>query len=82
MSIYGGERMWCQACGTVTASGDCDCTRMGTGTQNLVNYADTLQQDLQEVMKINNELREIALAAREHVPPELVNRIDAAVSPS
>lgn len=79
MSIFGGERMWCQACGTVSSSGDCDCTRMGTGTQSLVNYADTLLADLQEVMKINNELREIALAARDHVPPELLARIDKAV---
>ena len=34
---------------------------------NFVNYADTLQADMQEVMGINNELREIVMAAREHV---------------
>lgn len=39
------ERMWCSTCGTVTRSGECDCTRMDTGTQNFVNYADSLKDD-------------------------------------
>lgn len=37
------------------------------------------KSDVQEIMKINNELREIALAARDHVPPELLARINKAV---
>ena len=31
-------RMLCEACGTLTGTGRCDCTKMGTGTQRLVPY--------------------------------------------
>ncbi len=30
--------MWCEACGSLTVDGECDCTRMGTGTQRLIPY--------------------------------------------
>lgn len=45
------ERMWCQACGTVTRNHECDCTQFGTnsGTQNLVNYADSLCSNIQNL---------------------------------
>lgn len=41
--------------------------------------ADHFRTDLDVIMKINNELREIVLAARDHVPASLLARIDAAV---
>lgn len=78
------ERMWCRACGTVTADMLCDCNHWPDGHEmkrepEFVNYSDSLQSDMQEIMRINNELREIVLAARDHVPAELLARIDAAV---
>ncbi len=41
---------------------------------------DAIRSDLQIIMNINNELREIALAARDHVPSDLLNRINKAVT--
>lgn len=83
MSIYGGEREWCEACGTVTSSGDCDCTRMGTGTQNLHNYADTLLKQAQELAKTNDELREMLKQTRNYVDKDhygMLAEIDALLS--
>jgi hypothetical protein len=50
------ERMWCKSCGAVTRSGECDCTRTGSTTQNLVNYADSLNDDARALSAINAEL--------------------------
>jgi hypothetical protein len=55
------ERMWCSSCGTVTRTMDCDCTKMETGTQNLVNYADSMCDELQNISAANDLLR-MALA--------------------
>ena len=32
------KAMHCTSCGSLTIDGECDCTRMGTGTQRLVPY--------------------------------------------
>lgn len=37
---YLARAMWCEACGSLTVDGDCDCTRMGVGTQRLVLYCE------------------------------------------
>lgn len=29
--------IWCEACGSVAGDGQCDCTRLNTGTQRLVS---------------------------------------------
>ncbi len=51
------ERMWCKSCGTVTRTRECDCTRMETGTQRLVNYADSLQNDIDDLRATEARLR-------------------------
>ena len=58
--------MWCQSCGTVTRTRECDCTRMETGTQRLVNYADSLQNDIDDLRATEARLR-AALTAIERV---------------
>ena len=60
------ERMWCKSCGTVTRTRECDCTRMETGTQRLVNYADSLQNDIESLRATEARLR-AALTAIERV---------------
>lgn len=47
------ERMWCQACGSVTRDLVCDCNRYGAGHEmhrepNFVNYADAMQEAAHE----------------------------------
>jgi hypothetical protein len=45
------ERMWCRACGTVTRNRECDCTFGDRpDLQNLVNYADSLQEDIDSLV--------------------------------
>ena len=66
------ERMLCLDCGTVTSDMLCDCNRWPDGHEmkrepNFVNYTDSLQQDLQEVMGINNRLREVLLEVRQFI---------------
>lgn len=55
-----------------------DFSRVTIDGQTWVRATD-LHKDQQEIMRINNELREIALAARYHVPNDLLARINAAV---
>lgn len=40
-----------------------------------------LRADMQEIMRINNVLREIVLEAREYVPPTLLTKINKNVRP-
>lgn len=60
------ERMWCRACGTVTEDFRCDCNSWPIGHEmwrepKFVNYADSLQTEVQDLLRINNELREAAM---------------------
>lgn len=57
------ERMWCRACGTVTEDFRCDCNSWPIGHEmwrepKFVNYADSLQSELQELLRVNNGLEE------------------------
>jgi hypothetical protein len=52
------ERMWCKSCGTVTRNGECDCTCTESATQNLVNYADSLNDDARALSASNAQMLE------------------------
>ncbi len=66
------ERMWCKSCGTVTRTGECDCTRMETGTQALVNYADSLQGDIDDLRATEARLRAALKTVRVYIKGELI----------
>ena len=60
------ERMWCKSCGTVTRGGECDCTSCGQPeTQNLVNYADSRQEDISTLLAEIEQLEEALKVCRE-----------------
>lgn len=60
------ERMWCLACGTLTRTGRCDCTKFPETVhkQKLINYADEMNDQLRKaearVGVLERALRNIA----------------------
>jgi hypothetical protein len=67
----------CEACGTLTRTDDCDCTKMNTGTQRLVPFDPKWisESELKAVRAINAELVEALKPFAAADKPSLVDTL-------
>ena len=65
----------CEACGTLTRTDDCDCTKMNTDTQRLVPLTWISESELKAMRAINAELVEALKPFAAADKPSLVDTL-------
>jgi len=71
----------CEACGTLTRTDDCDCTKMNTDTQRLVPLTWISESELKAMRAINAELVEACLWLKIYAEVQVRNHPDATDTP-